>query len=379
MKKYAYFLLIFMVALFAAIGSEFKESGTVAKYLSKIDGSDSARVAKWDISAVDKDGESIVMVAESRTVPSGSGEWYFQISNNSEVAAKISSSSEIKIRLDATQFLYTTEKDDIKNWDFFATSEGIIDNPINFRLDSYNGEITYKVIEAFTFNETNYPVNSVVNVETYNTLIKEDSSLKSKLSVVYPNTTPDVVFNTETDDIEFICKVDMVGTNPIHYLEATIPVSEIDLGYDGIHTYKLSWSVVTPDDDLGSDSLTQEFIVYTYKEGSNTEYTQKSYEYYEYLKYLSSIEGEPKFFIDGRERRYSALLKSDEDLKTKYIQVIKKEATGYFYEYDIVADLNLRTYESFLAEKERFEANLGYLEMGLIVGIEFDLNVEQVD
>ena len=73
MKKYAYFLLIFMVALFAAIGSEFKESGTVAKYLSKIDGSDSARVAKWDISAVDKDGESIVMVAESRTVPSGSG------------------------------------------------------------------------------------------------------------------------------------------------------------------------------------------------------------------------------------------------------------------------------------------------------------------
>lgn len=376
MKKYAYFLLIFMVALFAAIGSEFKESGTVAKYLSKIDGSDSARVAKWDISAVDKDGESIVMVAESRTVPSGSGEWYFQISNNSEVAAKISSSSEIKIRLDATQFLYTTEKDEIKNWDFFATSEGNIDNPINFRLDSYNGEITYKVIEAFTFNETNYAVNRTVNVETYNTLIKEDSSLKSKLSVVYPNTTPVVVFNTETDDdIEFICKVDMVGTNPIHYLEATIPVSEIDLGYDGIHTYKLSWSVVTPDDDdSGSGSLTQEFIVYTYKEGSNSEYTQKSYEYYEYLKYLSSIEGEPKFFIDGRERRYSALT-------AEYKQVIKDESepNGYSYEYDIVADLNLRTYESFLAEKERFEANLGYLEMGLIVGIEFDLNVEQVD
>lgn len=386
MKKYAYFLLIFMVALFAAIGSEFKESGTVAKYLSKIDGSDSARVAKWDISAVDKDGESVIMIAESRTVPSGSGSWYFQINNKSEVDAKIANTSKIKIRLDSEQLSEIYKISD-HDWDFVTVNkivevDGVeeiqkvpINNPINFKLELYTGEITYKVKEAFTFNTVNYAVNQIIDVYTYNNILDKDASLASKLDVVYPNTTPSVVFDTSIDNnpnIVLVYHEEGTGTNKVKYLEAEISVSETDLDMNTTFTYKLTWDVQLEDDGTGLGGVSNKYYVYNSYTSSSV-YERQTYDYFEYLIYLSSLNGEPSFTYRGKATRYSKLTQAQIDL-------IKNEnETDIEHDYNIVDDLNICEYERFLSEKKEFEANLGYLEMGLKISIEFGLTVVQVD
>lgn len=377
MKKYAYFLLIFMVALFAAIGSEFKESGTVAKYLSSIDGSDSARVAKWDINAVDEKGESIIMVTESRNVPNGEGSWYFQISNNSEVNAKISETSKIKIRLDSDQ-LSEIYKVGEHYWDFITVSKNgattIIDNPINFKLELYSGEITYKVNTAFTFNEVNYAVNSIITVSTYNNILDKNSALLENLTPIYPSSTPVVVFDTninENDDIKLIYGEEGDDLNKIRYLEATVDVDALELDMTDTYTYKLSWNVSTEGSGNGEGSVSNAYFVYSsYTSASNN--VKTTYDYFEYLIYLSSLNGEPSFTYGDKLYRYSKLTEEQ-------INIIKNISTNAGHTYNIVEHQNLLEYERFLENKKNFEANLGYLEMGLKVSIHFELNVEQVD
>lgn len=376
MKKYAYFLLIFMVALFAAIGSEFKESGTVAKYLSSIDGSDSARVAKWDISAVDEKGESIIMVAESRNVPNGEGSWYFQISNDSEVNAKISETSKIKIRLDSDQ-LSEIYKLGEHYWDFITVTSGgtttILDNPINFKLELYSGEIRYKVNTAFTFNEVNYAVDSTINVSTYNNILDQKESLLENLTPIYPTGDPVVVFDTninENADIKLVYGEEGDDLNKIRYLEATVDVAAVKLDMTKTCTYKLSWNVSTEGSGSGSSVSNEYFVYSSYTSATNN--VKTTYDYFEYLIYLSSLNGEPSFTYCDKLYRYSKLTEAQ-------INIIKNTSTNAGHTYNIVEHQNMLEYERFLENKKNFEANLGYLEMGLKVSIQFELNVEQVD
>ena len=102
-------------------------------------------------------------------------------------------------------------------------------------------------------------------------------------------------------------------------------------------------------------------------------YIHSTYYYFEYLIYLSSLNGEPSFTYRGKATRYSKLTQAQIDL-------IKNEnETDIEHDYNIVDDLNICEYERFLSEKKEFEANLGYLEMGLKISIEFGLTVVQVD
>ena len=126
-KKYLFIIAVCAVIAILVYSSETNQSRTNAAYRTEMNGTDSARVAKWDINSLDKDGEEMSLSADVQNIESGSGNWFLEIENLSEVSAKLNGSSTIGLRLDSEIFGLKSYGND-NPWNFIEGES----NPIKF-------------------------------------------------------------------------------------------------------------------------------------------------------------------------------------------------------------------------------------------------------
>ena len=98
------FTIVFVIILLMMPSS--LVSSTNSSYKTSISGSDYARVAKWNIVSVDKDGNNVLMDVDFvKKLDSGStGYWFFEMNNQSEVLAELDNSSSITLKLKHNNF-----------------------------------------------------------------------------------------------------------------------------------------------------------------------------------------------------------------------------------------------------------------------------------
>ena len=84
-KKYLFIIAICAVIALIVYSSGGNKSTTNAAYRTEVNGSDSARVAKWDINSLDKDGEEMSLSADVQNIETGSGNWFLEIENLSNL------------------------------------------------------------------------------------------------------------------------------------------------------------------------------------------------------------------------------------------------------------------------------------------------------
>ena len=96
--KEKWIFLVFVLVVFGilSISGNFKQSTSSAKYRSEISGDDSARVAKWDVSTISKQNGATLDLSAGFKKTIGEeteGNWFIEISNQSEVTAILGDSS----------------------------------------------------------------------------------------------------------------------------------------------------------------------------------------------------------------------------------------------------------------------------------------------
>lgn len=123
--------------LILVLFSTFLMAGLLARYISSNSSSDSARVAKWDIDTIDKGGKELSSTKDLTQLESlNFGNYFFEITNNSETAAVVQKDSKVSLELTSATF---DNSDNYTNWNFLlnASSEAIV-NPVKFELYAYN-------------------------------------------------------------------------------------------------------------------------------------------------------------------------------------------------------------------------------------------------
>lgn len=411
-KKYLFLVLIFVIVLIMSFFMNVKTSSTIAHYRSDLDASDYARIAKWDIKSVSKkNGESILLDAGfNDNIVSGSGNWFFEVENLSEVRASISNSSKIKFRLDG-ESLQDKDVDGKISWDFLNS-----DNPVNFIVYLYNTSaenlLTYKKDDT---NISFKDFSSLVDKTGYEEIVKDYSLLPGVNRIEIINTNSP----TFNEDYKFLKKEEIVDAKIITYYEFEFTLSSviddtfIDLGLDDQKTnyaFQVHWEVdssVSGSGSIGTED--KEYVAYSYQEGTGLSGTFKvngtDYDYnytisgnpyhieltskdlFEYLKYTSSLGGEPHFefytgTIDGKDTymrvKYSELTGTQRETIENY-KNLKNNVTSITDLKNLVEYFEYQQYKTFVQDMKDFTDSLPYLSMGLKCTISFSLIVEQVD
>lgn len=373
------FTIVFVIILLMMPSS--LVSSTNSSYKTSISGSDYARVAKWNIVSVDKDGNNVLMDVDFvKKLDSGStGYWFFEMNNQSEVLAELDNSSSITLKLKHNNFSGLANE---ITWNFL---EG--DNPISFKVlffdDSIDNILSYENIQT----------NEVITNTEYN-LLQDDEKINYKEVI---KTETKTLFETNSA-LKFQRKID----NGEAYYESVIPLTfpsenkVMDMTGNK-KTIALYWNV--SDSSTGSGvSITNKYKAYslvtdaTNKQivsGTNaTGYTIGDSTYYivydekDYFDYLNTFGFEPMFvfpttLIGGTEKvSYSKLTSAQ-------IKTITSYEINYTSSLDDLKHYVERlTYEQFFAfekDVEKFEQEQGYIGYGLICNILFNIRVSQVD
>ncbi|MGM9898979.1 MAG: hypothetical protein ACI32E_00190 [Bacilli bacterium] len=409
-KKYLFLVLIFVVVLVLSFFMNVKTSTTIAHYRSDLDASDYARIAKWDVRSVSKkNGESILLDAGfNDNIVSGSGNWFFEVENLSEVRASISNSSKIKFRLDGDS-LKDKDIDGKLSWDFLTGS----DNPVNFIIYLYNTSaenlLSYKKDDTIlSFNDFS-SLNDKTGYEEIVTLLPG----VNRIEVINTNSSN---FN---DDYKFTKKDEIIDGKIVTYYELEFSLSSvigdtfIDLGLDDNKTtyaFQVYWNVESSGSGSGLPGTEdKEYIAYSYKAGTGPSgkftvdgikydynYTISGNPYYiertnkdlfEYLKYTSSLGGEPHFefytgTIDGNDTymrvKYSDLTGVQQETIESY-KTLKGYVTSIADLKHLIEYFEYQQYKTFVQDMKEFTDSLPYLSMGIQCTISFSLVVEQVD
>ena len=391
---FVFYTLIIMTILFLLTNC--LTSGLLAKYISRDSVSKTVTVAQWEIDF--KDNVELNTDIPSTHLENGSeGEWGLDIINTSEVSAKMSESSYVKLRLYSPNFHADHYHD---NWDFLHdANEEIIDNPINFRIYAYNCSLEML--------EENYLNDGVFD----NSVQVEGMNVQERL-----------ILNTNTSNIQF----EMILVNGLICYEGIVEVG--NLGEDFILSHstgnmciRVLWDVSAPQ---GSYTAKNEFKSYHLVETLNYDssiyagvvtkesndlialdkevlstdqintsvnanaYTiggkayviaYKEYDAFEYLIYSSSLGGEVMITLEDNEGIYikkSTLLNESEKDEVEARTNVGAADINTLEKY--VEKLEYLSYIDFLEEKVAFEEATGYLGLGLEIRISLNLKVEQV-
>lgn len=374
------FTIVFVIILLMMPSS--LVSSTNSSYKTSISGSDYARVAKWNIVSVDKDGNNVLMDVDFvKKLDSGStGYWFFEMNNQSEVLAELDNSSSIILKLKHNNFSGLANE---ITWDFL---EG--DNPVTFRGlffdDSIDNILRYENIQTSQV---------ITNVE-YN-LLQDDEKVNYKEVIIKTETK--LLFETNST-LKFQRKID----NGEAYYESVIPLTfpsenkVMDMTGNK-KTIALYWNV--SDSSTGSGtSITNKYNAYslvtdaTNKQivtGTNaTGYPIGDSRYYivydekDYFDYLNTFGFEPMFvfpttLIGGTEKvSYSKLTSAQIQTITSY-EINNTSSLDDLKHY--VEKLTYVQFSAFEKDVEKFEQEQGYIGYGLICNILFNIRVSQVD
>lgn len=194
--KYCLLGSILVICIVFAIFGKSSFTGTNAKYVTVVESSDSAAIAKWKIDYLNEKGATGKLKGNSIPLrQSGDeGSWFFEISNNSQVSAHISNQSKVRLRLDSDNFSEVTI--DKTKWDFIKNPEGgSFSNPITFKLSLYREKLSniikYGLLSFITIEE----YNSKTEAEQANFVLYQTGEFYISLSDII--TTTD--YNNKTD------------------------------------------------------------------------------------------------------------------------------------------------------------------------------------
>lgn len=374
------FTIVFVIILLMMPSS--LVSSTNSSYKTSISGSDYARVAKWNIVSVDKDGNNVLMNVDFvKKLDSGStGYWFFEMNNQSEVLAELDNSSSITLKLKHNNFSGLANE---ITWNFL---EG--DNPVTFRGlffdDSIDNILGYE----------NVHTSQVITNDKYN-LLQDDQKVNYKEVIKKKETK--TLFETN-GTLKFQRKID----NGEAYYESVIPLTfpsenkVMDMTGNK-KTIALYWNV--SDSSTGSGtSITNKYNAYslvtdaTNKQivsGTNaTGYPIGDSRYYivydekDYFDYLNTFGFEPMFvfpttLIGGTEKvSYSKLTSAQIVTITSY-EINNPSSLDDLKHY--VEKLTYVQFFAFEKDVEKFEQEQGYIGYGLICNILFNIRVSQVD
>ena len=338
-----------------------------ARFLTSNSNSDSARVAKWDIDF--GDGDSYNSLISSTHLESGSiGEWGLDISNKSEILAKFSEDSNIRIRLQSPDFHLDHAHD---TWDFLVDNEhNAIDNPINFKAYMYNCSLA-------ELENLNGDLSGIEVVEVFDT---KDNS----------------------DELLF----DMVIDEGKLYFECIVNFGEklndtdkflLDIG-QGKACLKIFWEVDEMLDSTNTEETFESYFLVEASQYDTNEYdgikntvtigsvnyviAYKNYDYFEYLIYTSSLGGEIMITFKDKDslgktyvRRCTKL--SDEEESSLLARTLGSNSTLEGAN-NYIELLEYKQFTRFLTVKSDYSKTTGYLSLGLECRIVLDLKVEQV-
>lgn len=374
------FTIVFVIILLMMPSS--LVSSTNSSYKTSISGSDYARVAKWNIVSVDKDGNNVLMNVDFvKKLDSGStGYWFFEMNNQSEVLAELDNSSSITLKLKHNNFSGLANE---ITWNFL---EG--DNPVTFRGlffdDSIDNILRYE----------NVHTSQDITNDEYN-LLQDDEKVNYKEVIKKKETK--TLFETN-GTLKFQRKID----NGEAYYESVIPLTfpsenkVMDMTGNK-KTIALYWNV--SDSSTGSGtSITNKYNAYslvtdaTNKQivsGTNaTGYPIGDSRYYivydekDYFDYLNTFGFEPMFvfpttLIGGTEKvSYSKLTSAQIVTITSY-EINNPSSLDDLKHY--VEKLTYVQFSAFEKDVEKFEQEQGYIGYGLICNILFNIRVSQVD
>lgn len=407
LKKYGTILL--MLVLIIIIANMCKESAplTYTRYRTSVDGVDSARVAKWEISKKALlEGVNIQLDSGFRTeILDGSGNWVFQISNLSEVAASVDLNSNIRIRLDNDSF--KRDSDLTIGWNFLKDQSTPIDNPISFKISAYKTNINSLL--KYQNNTTIISYDEYQNLSTTEqanyTQIIDNTQEKLSFFELTKDTTTKFTLDSENVDskIVYYYFIDIKFSDIINTLieNEKEQFSNLGINENNNLTFVIDWSVTnsssgegTIDEDkyykayqVFQDEIPKGYTAYSTTspfliDGVNYYICQSNdMNFYEYTKYTSSlIGGEPGFNfssdLGGDVRvKYSEL---NDEQKTKILGYQTPNSSSTLNDLKHYAEkLEYNQYTDYIKDNEELQSALGYLSYGLKVKIQFDLNISQ--
>lgn len=372
------YTLIVLVILFVV--STYLASGLVAKYSSSDSAFDSARVAKWDIDFT-SGGTSLQAIVKSTHLESGSqGSWGLDITNKSEVYAQITKSSQIKLRLQSPDFDVDHEHN---TWDFLHG----INNPINFTVHMYNcsiedldnNEVSKEEVLIFDTASTTNPLTFQMIIEEgvlyYQSVINVGTLLDNDFLLATENGKACILVQWEVDVIDGAVDTNS-EFNSYHVISTSEYLDHLDK-YAGI-VEKSSGTTLIEKADVNETVLNTNTFTY-----GSEKYViaYKVHDYFEYLIYTSSLGGEIMIsLIDNEAKPYiKRCTKLMEAEKTIVNNRTIADASSLEGLSNYVEKLEYQSYLAFETTKTNYDRNLGYLSLGLVCSIEFDLKVEQVD
>lgn len=354
-KKYLFIIAICAVIALIVYSSGGNKSTTNAAYRTEVNGTDSARVAKWDINSLDKDGEEMSLSADVQNIESGSGNWFLEIANLSEVVAKYGSNSKIQLKLGSEIFSLNDYFQSGKhNWNFIKKGGSYQINPIKFVVTLYDCPLT-DILSYTTSGGLTYTIDQYLKLD-------DAVKLTCTEKVVVPSTvTRAVALDTSTSTIE----LEYEDGYMIQEFElGTLLASFSNFGMDSNNKkcIRIEWSI--SGSAGGTSETTKQFEIYN-ADGS----VKDTVDLFDYQKYISSLKGEPSYNIlrdtEYLTIRHGKLTANDKTWLNSYGTVFEKKTYAMF--------------ESFNTANNEYLKTLGYLECGLTASIIFDLKVEQVD
>lgn len=412
-KKYG--MLIIMLALIIVVANVCRKSSpiTYAKYRVSVDGTDTSRVAKWQITKKSiLNGENIQLDSGFRTeILDGSGTWAFQITNDSEVTATIEPNSKIRIRLDNDSF----KRDSLSEigWNFLYNDTKAIDNPISFKIKVYKANI--KDLLKYQSGTTILTYDEYMNLdssakESYKQIVDEEVETRSfNLSILDLSAEKPCTFELDSENVNskmiyyYYYDIDFISL--ISAVENKDEVLKLEIGNNNNLTFIIDWNVSNLSTSSGEkvenentyygyklveDAIPSGFTSYPTATSSMYMLDGKTYyvcrstgmNFYEYTKYTSAlIGGEPGFEFISDAGGIMKVKYSDLDGKQKgeilnYVDASRTSTLSDLKHY--IEKLEYTQYTSYLKDNEELQATLGYLSYGLKVNIQFELKVSQV-
>ncbi len=391
LKKYLILLIVMLALIVGAVNMGSFTSKTTAAYKTIIKSDNTATIAKWDITTLDKDGTDVSMLGEGFKLENtdSSGKWLFEIANKSDVKAMINKNSKIRIRLDSDNF----KTNDITGltWNFLYSDSTPIVNPIIFKVQMYDGGLndvlTYKKDDVtISYNE----YMALEDKTGYEEVISSSITKENILTTSSINS-----FKKGVEDIGLIESTYFYFDFDLNILTEAI----IDLGFDKNKTFLIEWKIDSGGSGSGSiDSQDyQAYYQQTNSEGLTAPFTiivddityyigyklLKSYEYFNYIC-ETGYGDEPSFVFPSLvvgstvKVRYSSLSKEQINLIKTYPSISSEVST----EEDARKYMERKSYEQYTKFKDQQDAfikSLGYLDYGLSCKIIFDIKVDQVN
>lgn len=403
-KRYGVLVLMLLVIIIIANICKKTSPLTLTRYQTYVEVDDKTRVAKWNLNKESIVNEEKIEVSSGfRTeILDGKGSWVFAITNDSEVNAQLEKETFLRIRLDNDSF--TKDSSDRINWNFLSSSEGIIDNPITFKIDVYKTTLDQLLIYQYNDETLTY--------DDYMKLTEEEQkNYKQSINSIDQSLTVSLLELSSNLNTEFIKQSEIENSKTIFYYYFDIPFSSLtamtddylDIDMNESLCFVVNWEVQANNSSKTDIDENDEYFAYKLVEGdipdgyqlyNNLKYnidgqsyaicyksnSNQGLNFYEYTKYLCSlIGGEPGFIFPsdsgGQMRIYYRDLDSTQIAKIKQYSLSDNPSLEDLEHY--VEQLEFSEYEKYLTDNQNQQAALGYLSYGLKLQIQYNLKIKQ--